>query len=205
MKQLIHDIPRKSRYFDIEVPNTFQFSLKDEETHALATEALRNDVFLARRRFELVPTKMSHENFWKVYFYIIYIIKNENPITVSNRLEELYSNFTIIQKKISLEEKLIRECSVFQYMVDSLTQKLENFNRLTAAKRIGQPVEGEIGDEQELRKEFDYCIEKKKNISLLMVNVNDPALLQKVNEYNTSFKLVSRKLVNINSKIILII
>jgi len=192
LKQHILQIPHFLPYFDVEVPESFLLSLDDPKTNDMATVAIREDAKLARRRIELVPRRMSQEQFWRVYFYVTSFIKQCKPSEVRSKLSALCSSGKLKQEQEELIIRLMEECAHLKEQSEELTEILERFNQLTMTEKMGRdlPPDTEKPSKSEIDDRMRGCIESKKKISLLASEVLDENYILQAQQVNVSFQVL---------------
>ncbi|XP_071481440.1 synapse-associated protein 1-like [Diadema antillarum] len=81
MKEQILALSQDKRNFLRNPPAGVQFHFEFTAVHPIAMATLQEDNNLRKMRFELVPKKITEENFWRNYFYRVSLIKQSSQLT----------------------------------------------------------------------------------------------------------------------------
>lgn len=81
MKEQILALSQDKRNFLRNPPAGVQFHFEFSSIHPIAMATLQEDGNLQKMRFELVPKKITEENFWRNYFYRVSLIKQSSQLT----------------------------------------------------------------------------------------------------------------------------
>eukprot|EP01135_Chromosphaera_perkinsii_P008105 Nk52_evm21s1129 gene=Nk52_evmTU21s1129 len=85
MKKQILALSSEESNFTRPPPKAAKFEFTFERYSAMALATLKEDPELQARRFELVPKKLSEEDFWKNYFYRVSLIKQSSQLAVLSK------------------------------------------------------------------------------------------------------------------------
>lgn len=81
MKSQILALSSDKRNFLRNPPSGVKYQFDFEHMYPIAMATLQEDPNLQKMRFDLVPQKISEENFWRNYFYRVSLIKQSTQLT----------------------------------------------------------------------------------------------------------------------------
>nr|XP_018669830.1 synapse-associated protein 1 isoform X1 [Ciona intestinalis] len=88
MKKQILALSTDTRNFLRSPPSGVQFNFEYEQSYPVAMATLKEDENLKKMRFNLVPTKVKEEMFWRNYFYRVSLIKQSAQLSTLTDLQK---------------------------------------------------------------------------------------------------------------------
>uniref|UniRef100_H2YU44 BSD domain-containing protein n=1 Tax=Ciona savignyi TaxID=51511 RepID=H2YU44_CIOSA len=88
MKKQILALSTDTRNFLRSPPSGVQFHFEYEQSFPVAMATLKEDENLKKMRFNLVPTKIKEEIFWRNYFYRVSLIKQSAQLSTLTELQK---------------------------------------------------------------------------------------------------------------------
>eukprot|EP01080_Neovahlkampfia_damariscottae_P008439 gene8439-265_t len=192
LKEEILKISKNEKNFKI--PPTEDFYFVFEENINQAQLMIKLDKNIKSHLFELVPSFLSEDDFWRNYFYRINLVLQNSEIKIlqyqidslNGDIKQDHLDYESVNKEISEMKTTI---SLFQSILnESITQFEENKND----SKI------DIGF---LNKTYDKIIEDKKKMGEWLVEVEDESILTTISEYNNNIQLLIKKFDEFNESI----
>jgi hypothetical protein len=168
----------------------------------IAMELLKLDNNLEKSRYKLVPKYLKEEEFWKNYFYRIFLIASINDINkVNNILDE--------NKKLELQKKKKKKKIEYDFSeLETILKKAEMNssklrNDLIEVKNLKRN-KNEISEEKlfHFKTLENIVIEDKKLISNYLIEIKDEEMFDKVKKINDKISLILKEseILKINEK-----
>eukprot|EP00817_Percolomonadidae_sp_ATCC50343_P001302 CAMPEP_0117426444 /NCGR_PEP_ID=MMETSP0758-20121206/6560_1 /TAXON_ID=63605 /ORGANISM="Percolomonas cosmopolitus, Strain AE-1 (ATCC 50343)" /LENGTH=499 /DNA_ID=CAMNT_0005211623 /DNA_START=32 /DNA_END=1528 /DNA_ORIENTATION=- len=186
LKQYIFDIPKHlMECYDIDIPDDFKFDMKDDSNFHMASTALRQDARLTNCRFQFAAQNRE-KDFWRIYFYLVKLIKETKPIHIlKNKLSKIYSSSKHKKRQEELTVALTEEYQIVKQRVLDTMDLLNEYNKYKMHQRLGATKEElpeNIPTESDINKAMQSCIEGKKKISFMLVDITNEEFIMKIDD-----------------------